>query len=79
MESIRTHEGDIRLCRTCGQPCYNAETETDPMWQHFREQWDGVYCERHPLADQNPITMDWNPHSLNTLKATYPDTYPARV
>lgn len=74
MESIRAYEGDIHLCRSCGQPCYHAETEFGLIWQHFLEQWDGIHCERYPLAEEDPIAIEWNWHSLDTLKATYPDT-----
>jgi hypothetical protein len=79
MESIRTYEGDIRLCRSCGQPCYHGDTGEGLMWLHFHEQWDGIHCPTHPLAEQNPIAIKWDPSSLVDLKETYPDTYPSRV
>jgi hypothetical protein len=77
MTSIRTFDGEIRLCRSCGQPCFYGDSAAEgvQVWQHFREQWDGVYCPRHPLSD-TPVAIGWDELSLKTLKANYPDTFP---
>jgi hypothetical protein len=73
MESIRTYEGDIRLCRSCGQPSYLGDAGRALVWRHFREQWDGVHCPRFPLAD-NPVAIEWDDIALMTVKATFRDT-----
>lgn len=75
MESIRKYKGEVRLCGSCGQPCHLGPTELGEMWQHFHEQWDGIHCERFPLAER-PIAIDWNWHSLEGVKRSYPDTSP---
>lgn len=76
MASIRTHDGPVFLCTTCGQPCYEEpDPEYGPQLQHFSEQWDGIHCDDFPLAS-GKIVIDWTRESLEDLKASYPDTYP---
>lgn len=69
--SIRTFEGVIGLCSTCGQPSFAG----DYGQEHFHEQWDGVFCPMFPLADA-PLQVRWDKRALGSLKATSPDTYP---
>jgi hypothetical protein len=80
MESIRTYTGRIFLCTSCGQPCYEdaGETGLGILLQHFQEQWDGIYCERFPLAT-GKIAIDWGVMSLAGLKQQYPNTHPERA
>lgn len=75
MTSIRTYEGTIYLCSKCGQPCYQGTAEGYVMLMHFDEQWDGIHCPMHPLAE-GAIAVDWDEDSLRDLKEQYPDTYP---
>lgn len=75
MASIRDYKGEVRVCASCGQPCYLGETECGPDWQHFLEQWDGVHCPYFPLAGE-PLAMEWDSMSLDDVKDQYPDTYP---
>lgn len=77
MESIRTYTGLIYLCTSCGQPCYEGtpDAEYSTLLQHFKEQWDGIYCATFPLAFKK-IEVDWLRMSLDDLKRRYPDTYP---
>ncbi|MFD6113583.1 hypothetical protein ACFWG0_26220 [Streptomyces yangpuensis] len=72
MESIKTYTGPVTICASCGQPSY---TDNQVGHQHFKEQWDGVYCPRFPLAGER-IDMDWHEMSLDQVRAEYPDTYP---
>ncbi|MFZ3569433.1 hypothetical protein ACNYS0_21005 [Streptomyces sp. BH034] len=75
MESIRNYQGEVRLCASCGQPCYLGPTaEFGELWQHFREQWDGIHCDRFPLPPET-IEIAWSPMSLQDLKRTYPDAH----
>lgn len=80
MESIRTHDGPVYLCSSCGQPCYEGtpDSEYGTLLVHFQEQWDGVYCVTFPLAFKK-IEVDWLPMSLDDLKAKYPATAAARA
>lgn len=71
MASIRTHEGQIFLCGSCGQPAFDGEQGAE----HFLEQWDGVHCPWFPLAGSR-IAIQWDAASLRDLRAQYPDTYP---
>ena len=73
MESIREYTGEVRVCASCGQPCCLGATEYGEMWQHFSEQWDGVFCPRFPLAGK-PLPMDWDVMSLKQVKTGYRDT-----
>lgn len=78
MTSIRTYEGEIRICTSCGQPAYKAgveEPDACGSWCHFTEQWDGIHCDMFPLAD-DVIAIDWNEQSLDHVKWKYPDTFP---
>lgn len=70
MESIRTYDGEIRLCGSCGQPCFDGEVG----WEHFQEQWDGIHCPHHPLAADDPAVINWDRNSLEAVKRSYPDT-----
>ncbi|HET6634582.1 MAG TPA: hypothetical protein VFH77_06095 [Streptomyces sp.] len=84
MQSIRTYTGEIRICPSCAQPCYLCESEYGPAWEHFIEQWDGVMCPAFPFASHTePIVIDWDPSSLDTLKEYYPDSsesaFPSRA
>ncbi|MGW0537582.1 hypothetical protein [Streptomyces sp. NPDC003032] len=72
MESIREYQGEVRLCGSCGQPCHLGSTEVGDLWQHFHEQWDGIHCERFPLAER-PIAIAWHPLTLGGVKRSYPD------
>ncbi|WP_329143524.1 hypothetical protein OIU91_06160 [Streptomyces sp. NBC_01456] len=72
MTSIRTYDGKIYLCKTCGQPCFKSPEMGS---EHFKEQWDGIFCQRYPLAGEL-LEMEWHPVTLATLRASYPDTYP---
>lgn len=76
MQSIRDYDGEVRVCAFCGQPCFFGLTEVGAVWQHFREQWDGVHCPRFPLAGK-VVEIEWDPSSLDDLRQRYPDTYPA--
>lgn len=75
---IRDYNGEVRVCASCGQPCYFGDLEAGygQAWMHFHEQWDGVYCPFFPLAGEQPLVMQWDPESLEQVKAVYPDTYP---
>lgn len=77
MMKIRDYDGELRVCASCGQPCYLGELEATygKGWQHFNEQWDGVFCPFFPLAGE-PLAMQWDSTSLEQVKAVYPDTYP---
>lgn len=72
MASIRTYSGEIYLCKTCGQPCFN---NAGVGLEHFMEQWDGVFCPWFPLAGER-LVVEWDISSLEDLKESYPDTYP---
>jgi hypothetical protein len=69
--SIRTYTGTIYLCKTCGQPCRQGPDGPE----HFKEQWDGVFCPMFPLAGDR-LEVEWDTSSLDDLKDSYPDTYP---
>lgn len=71
MASIRTYDGKIYLCKTCGQPSYKSSIGLE----HFMEQWDGVFCPWFPLAGGR-LEVEWDDRSLDDLKDSYPDTYP---
>lgn len=73
MYSIRTYEGQIFLCSSCGQPAYDEGGDT---YGHFMEQWDGIHCSWFPIANKL-ISIEWDDMSLDDLKAQYPDTYPS--
>ncbi|MFD9047655.1 hypothetical protein [Streptomyces zaomyceticus] len=73
MHSIRTYEGEVFLCSSCGQPAYDEPGE---MSLHFKEQWDGVFCSWFPSTGKL-IKMDWDEMSLDGVKEQYPDTYPS--
>ena len=73
MASIRTYNGEIRICTSCGQPAYDG----DYGWEHFDEQWDGIHCNQFPLAD-DVVAINWDEGSLSDLKAQYVDTHPQR-
>ena len=73
MISIRQHDGEIRICDKCGQPCYEEQTDYGLLWTHFSEQWDGVLCPNFPLAN-NAIAISWDHMALATLKKRYPDS-----
>lgn len=78
MASIRDYDGKIYLCSNCGQPCYEGDVEDyGTHLQHFSEQWDGVHCPMFPLAG-DPVAIEWDDLSLQTLKEQYPDTHPDR-
>ncbi|MET7795695.1 hypothetical protein [Streptomyces decoyicus] len=72
MTSIRTYDGKIYLCKTCGQPAFNGK---ELGLEHFMEQWDGVFCPWFPLAGDR-LEVEWDEMSLGDLKESYPDTYP---
>lgn len=75
MTSIRTYEGEIRVCRTCAQPAYKGLTEYGESWMHFQEQWDGIYCSYFPLAGPVvEVDLDGPQASRQQLQAGYPDT-----
>ncbi|MFB7711614.1 hypothetical protein [Streptomyces sp. NPDC056105] len=74
MKSIRGYEGEVRICASCGQPSYLGPTECGSLWQHFSEQWDGVYCPRFPLAGQT-FAIDWDATSWSDVRRMYPDTH----
>lgn len=77
--SIRDYDGEIGICASCGQPCYPIDAgDYGAQWNHFTEQWDGVWCRYHPLAG-NAIDIDWDPGSLESLKQRYPDTSPKEM
>ena len=71
MESIRTYNGKVFLCKVCGQPCHKGPDGLE----HFKEQWDGIFCPWFPLA-YSLLEVEWNVDSLKGVKTTYPDTYP---
>ncbi|MGW5477668.1 hypothetical protein [Streptomyces sp. NPDC004008] len=75
MSSIRGYKGEVRVCASCGQPCFLGATEFGEAWQHFKEQWDGVFCPRFPLAGK-PLVMEWDSMSRDQVLAGYPDTHP---
>jgi hypothetical protein len=75
MASIRTYDGEIGICTTCGQPAFFEETECGKGWEHFDEQWDGVFCPDYPMA-ASAIPIGWDPDSLESLKERYPNTNP---
>lgn len=78
MTTIRTYEGEIRICTGCGQPAFLASPEeAEEWWLHFAEQWDGIHCNRFPLA-ADVIPMNWDYKSLLDLKQRYPDLRPRR-
>ncbi|MGW3195190.1 hypothetical protein ACWDBD_11515 [Streptomyces sp. NPDC001118] len=74
MESIRDYTGEVRVCASCGQPCFLGDLEPGygQAWQHFNEQWDGVYCPQFPLAGE-PLEMKWHDMALKQVKAEYRD------
>jgi len=71
MASIRDYAGEIFLCGSCAQPAFAGENGDE----HFKEQWDGVYCPWFPLAGER-VVIKFDPMSLDGIKALYPDTYP---
>lgn len=79
MTSIRTYEGEIGICTSCGQPAFPADTGNDAeeWWLHFVEQWDGVHCNRFPVAAK-VVRVRWDFKSLLDLKRRYPDLRPSR-
>jgi hypothetical protein len=74
---IRDYEGEVRVCASCGQPCFLGELEATygQGWQHFNEQWDGVFCPWFPLAGKT-LKMEWDGMSLEQVKAGYPEDWP---
>lgn len=72
MESIHDYTGEVRICASCGQPCFLGDLEEGygQGWQHFREQWDGVFCPFFPLAGK-PLVMEWHDMALKQVKAEY--------
>ncbi|MEU1673388.1 hypothetical protein ABZ752_15325 [Streptomyces roseifaciens] len=70
-QSIRTFSDTIRICSECAQPAFVGEFGPE----HFKEQWDGVYCPRFPMAG-DLVAISWDAMSLSDLKEQYPDTYP---
>jgi hypothetical protein len=74
--SIRGYQGEVRICASCGQPCYLEDLSyigAGETWMHFIEQWDGVFCSQFPMADE-PLAMQWDPSSREDVLAGYPDT-----
>ncbi|RAG83563.1 hypothetical protein DN069_21445 [Streptacidiphilus pinicola] len=79
MTSIRTYEGEIRICTRCGQPAFlgGISERTGEWWLHFTEQYDGVHCNRFPLA--GPVRkIPWDFKSRQHVKERYPDLRPRR-
>ncbi|MDD9376523.1 hypothetical protein M8Z33_07520 [Streptomyces sp. ZAF1911] len=56
MHSIRTYDGEIRLCLDCGHPCHS-----DGVYgpEHFHEQWDGQHCDVFPMARTRGEVGGW--------------------
>ena len=75
MESIRTYDGEIRICLSCGQAAHleGPGSQAEGLWSHFREQWDGVYCDRFPLAGET-AAMRWHYLALQQVKDQYPES-----
>ncbi|AMW10580.1 hypothetical protein A4E84_14345 [Streptomyces qaidamensis] len=68
---FRDFTGEVVVCGSCGQPACDGEYG----WEHFTDQWDGVFCDWFPLAGR-PVRVTWHPRSLAEWKAGYRCSYP---
>jgi len=67
--SIRTYQGEISICTTCGQPAYDSASGAS----HFAEQDGAVFCPAFPAA-AGLLRMDWHDLSLRLVQERYPRT-----